>query len=114
MFKGNEKEFIDIIDDQAHAMQKLCEMLREEKNKKAFIGKNISISGDYLEIDGDALIEGKTFNCGVKELRVNGVLELTGESESDKLVAKVCELAKDLVDRNKVAKSKKPKVKAKK
>lgn len=114
MFKGNEKEFIDIIDDQAHAIQKLCEMLREEKNKKAFIGKNISISGDYAEINGDALMEGKTFNCGVKELRVNGNLELTGESESDKLVAKVCELAKDLVDRNKVAKSKKPKVKAKK
>lgn len=50
----NENELINIIDDQAHAMQKLCEILRNERTKKHIVMENVKITGDRFVIDGNA------------------------------------------------------------
>ena len=49
----NENTLIDIIDDQAHAIQKLCLLLKEEKTKKHVVLENCKIIGDSFIVNGN-------------------------------------------------------------
>jgi hypothetical protein len=55
---SEQNKLIDIIEDQAHAMQKLCEMIRDEMIKKHVVLENCKISGDRFAVDGNVDVYG--------------------------------------------------------